>query len=140
MLFGAAVPAKATDQDLFKAWKTDQGGLVTFERCGEFICGFISSLAPDHEGAPPLDIHNPDPTLSQRALLGLRIFWDFTAASDRKWRGGKIYNTDDGKTYDSKLAIPEDGRLKMKGCVLFFCQSRIWTAAPIKAGTDAPSE
>ena len=130
----------ASEQDLFKAWTTDKGGTVTFEPCGQFICGYISGLSPDREGPSPLDIHNPDPVLSQRELLGLRISWNFTSAGERKWKGGRIYNTDDGKTYDSKLSILEDGSLKMKGCVMFFCQSRIWAAAPIKTGNDAPAE
>lgn len=140
MLLAPPSPAAAGEQDLFKAWTTDQGGTVTFERCGQHICGYISGLSPDHEGPPPLDIHNPDPALSQRELLGLRIFWNFAATHDDKWSGGRIYNTDDGKTYDSNLSIRDDGKLKMKGCVLFFCQSRIWPPTQAMAGNDAPAE
>ncbi len=134
-------PVMASEENrLFKEWLTHKGGYVTVERCADsdLVCGYVSALSPDHEGPPPLDVNNKDPALQTRPLLGLQLFSGFEYKGDGRWKNGSIYNTDDGKTYDSKLKILENGDLKVSGCVLFVCQSYVWTPAP--AGDAAAGE
>ncbi len=140
LALSVAVPASAAQDDLFKTWKTHKGGTVTFAPCGDQVCGTISGLDPERTGPPPLDEHNPDPALRARPLLGLQIFEGFDFAGDDKWKGGKIYNTDNGKIYKSKLRLLEDGRLKMSGCVLFLCPTHIWAPASEETSIGATTE
>ena len=114
-----------------------QGGEIEIAPCTdtpEKLCGFIASLAaPDRA---PTDTENPDPTLRDRPLLGLPLFFDFVYNGEDKWKEGRIYNVENGKTYDSKLRLLDQDRLKLSGCVLFFCKSYTWHRAP---ETDTPA-
>jgi uncharacterized protein (DUF2147 family) len=74
-----------------------------------------------------VDRNNPDPKLRNRPVEGLTILSGFTdAGSD--WRG-RIYDPNSGKTYKSVLKREADGRLKVQGCIAFFCRTQRWTAA-----------
>ena len=43
-----------------------------------------------------------------------------------KLTGGKIYDPNSGKTYDSKIGVNANGTLKVEGCVLVVCQAQTW--------------
>jgi len=94
----------------------------------EDLCGVIDWLrAPtDAAGAPKRDVHNPNPALRSRPLMGLTLIWDFRRDAAGRWGEGKIYDPKSGKTYDSKLDLNSDGTLKVSGCVLMFCQTQTW--------------
>ena len=48
--------------------------------------------------------------------------------SGDKWKKGRIYNPEDGKSYKSSIRLDDDPNvLKVKGCIAFFCQSQYWT-------------
>jgi uncharacterized protein (DUF2147 family) len=78
---------------------------------------------------PPRDKANPDPALRSRTLIGLPFLTGFRAAGRSGWSGGKIYDPDSGKSYDSKLKMRSDGGLDVSGCVLMFCKAQIWRRA-----------
>jgi uncharacterized protein (DUF2147 family) len=110
-------------------WRTQGGdGLIRIEACGNKTCGRIVNGTP-RPGEGGLDAKNPNPTLRTRPLAGLAILSGFTQAKDQSYKGGTIYNPNDGKTYRSEFRLKPDGRLEVKGCVGPFCQSQIWTAA-----------
>jgi len=78
-------------------------------------------------GHPHTDVHNPNPALRNRPLIGLQILSGFKDDGDR-WSGGQIYDPDSGKTYYSVVKLNSDGSLKVSGCVLrFLCESQRWT-------------
>jgi uncharacterized protein (DUF2147 family) len=111
-----------------------QGGQakVRIARCpadAQRLCGDIVWLQAPREttGAPKRDVHNPDPALRARPLLGLQLIRDFRPAGDGRWTGGKIYDPKSGRTYDSKLRIAGDGTLKLDGCISVLCQTQTWT-------------
>ena len=112
---------------IYGAWATHEGGEVSFYDCGEFLCGDITKLRPPDAQTPTKDIYNPDTSLRNRSLIGLRMFSELEADSDGEWSGGKLYNTMEGKEYKSKLELNDDGTLKMSGCMMFFCKTFIWT-------------
>lgn len=114
----------------FGRWHTpgDQA-VVEIAPCGTHVCGTIVSAAPlPATGQPPRDTRNPDPTLRNRAMAGVRILSGFSQAGDG-WKGGTIYNPTNGKTYNSELTLAADGQLKVSGCVMIFCQTQIWRRA-----------
>lgn len=100
-------------------WITEDGeARVEIGRCEAGYCGRITWLAkPDGEdGRPWMDIHNPDPDLRGRAVLGLRILV-LAAPDDRGTYRGRIYDPKNGKTYRCKVRLPESGGLKLRGYV-----------------------
>jgi uncharacterized protein (DUF2147 family) len=103
--------------------------IVEIAPCGKLLCGTIISAAPlPSTGQPPRDSHNPDPSLRNRPMTGVRILSGFSWTGE-KWKGGTIYNPTNGKTYKSELMLTTDGKLKVSGCVMIFCQTQIWRRA-----------
>lgn len=68
---------------------------------------------------PKKDIHNPDPALRERSLGGIVFLWGFTYdAKKNRWKDGKVYDPNSGKTYDAKMSLEKGGKiLKMRGYV-----------------------
>jgi uncharacterized protein (DUF2147 family) len=92
------------------------------------LCGQIVWVHPrPGEEAAKTDIHNADPKLRDRPILGLPLIRDFRAAGPGRWEGGKIYDPRSGKTYNSKMQLMSGGELKVEGCVMMFCQTQTWT-------------
>ena len=52
------------------------------------------------------DVHNPDPTLRSRLLKDYVLISGLTYA-DGKWINGKIYDYENGNSYDVSLEIKE---------------------------------
>jgi uncharacterized protein (DUF2147 family) len=89
------------------------------------LCGAIVWVR-DPKQAVAHDERNPDPTLRARPIMGLLMIRDFKAAGAGRWTGGKIYDPETGKTYDSKLKVERDGTLKVEGCILMICKAQSW--------------
>ena len=93
------------------------------------VCGRAVWLkeTADRNGKPLTDTKNPDPARRNDPLMGMILVRDFSQAAPGRWTGGKVYDPTSGRTYDSKMRITPDGTLKLEGCVLVICLSRIWT-------------
>ncbi len=72
---------------------------------------------PDHERASDLDELNPDPALRDKPLLGMTIMDGFTSGSDGKWKNGRIYDPNSGKTYKCKLTQIDSDTLELRGYI-----------------------
>jgi uncharacterized protein (DUF2147 family) len=109
-------------------WLTQSGsGKVRIAACpgkADRMCGNISWLRP--ADAKATDSNNPDPKLKSRPIMGMPMLWGFKSAGPGKWTGGKIYDPNSGKTYDSKIAVNPNGTLKVEGCILMVCQAQTW--------------
>ena len=79
------------------------------------------------------DINNPDEALRGQPIVGSQMLFGFERRGDR-WRRGKIYNAENGRTYGSGINVRDDGNLNLKGCVGPICQTQTWTPVP----TDDP--
>jgi uncharacterized protein (DUF2147 family) len=106
----------------------DGTAVVRVEPCGASICGRVDEVLNKEPGIPQTDVHNPNPKLRTRPLVGLPILGGFTWNGEQ-WVGGRIYDPKTGKTYRSKLSVAADGSLSVSGCVLFVCQSQQWRPA-----------
>ncbi|HET6971998.1 MAG TPA: DUF2147 domain-containing protein [Phenylobacterium sp.] len=124
----SAAPALAADP-VEGEWLTQAGSAkVKIGPCAgqpERMCGALSWFR-DPTDARHTDDHNPNPALKGRTMLGLPMVWGFKSAGPGRWTGGKIYDPNNGKTYDSKLTVNGDGTLKVEGCVLMICQAQTW--------------
>ena len=65
-----------------------------------------------------VDAKNPDPALRSRPLLGLTVLQDLRQTGEGIWEDGKIYNPDDGKEYQARMSIQEDGTLHVRAYVV----------------------
>lgn len=134
----AMSPGMAADLAVAGLWVTDEGkGRVEIRDCGDGTpCGALVWIAPDEPGSG-LDENNPDPLLRSQPLLGLQILWGFEAQKDR-WRKGRIYDPEVGKTYRSAMVLNEAGDLEVKGCIGPICRAVVWTRdLGAAAGADA---
>jgi uncharacterized protein (DUF2147 family) len=110
-------------------WLTQSGSArVKIGPCpgsAERLCGNVSWVRNPAE-AKATDANNPDPKLKTRPIMGLPMLWGFKAAGPGRWTGGKIYDPQSGKTYDSKLSLNPNGTLKVEGCIAIVCQGQTW--------------
>ena len=126
-LMAVAGPALAADP-VEREWLVEDGsGKIRVGPCpgkADRMCGVVTwGTKP----ADSKDVHNPDPALRNRILLGLMLLSDFKPVSPGRWTGGRIYDPASGKTYDSKMAVTGKGALKVQGCILIVCEAQIWT-------------
>jgi len=124
-------------------WLTgDRDAHVRIERVGERYQGTIVWLkepeypADDDQGMAgraKVDRENPDRARRATPIVGLRIVEGFRF-EDEAWRGGTIYDPNDGKTYKCRMWF-EGETLKVRGYVGFslFGRSQDWTRV-----ADAP--
>jgi len=84
--------------------------------------GPVGSIAgsPDKAGdRQPSDTDelNPDSALRSRLLLGLTIMDGFDYAGEGKWKNGRIYDPNSGKTYKCKLTLIDENTLELRGYI-----------------------
>ena len=130
-LFGGMTLEAATAADAVGVWTTSDGEAhVKVSPCADQLCGQIVWLKEPIDletGKPNTDKNNPDPEKRARPINGLQLFQSMKPTSVNSWKG-KIYNPDDGKSYDATVTL-EDQRLRVKGCALggLICQSELWS-------------
>jgi Delta7-sterol 5-desaturase len=124
--------------DLRGEWATQgYGARVLVKACphaAEQLCGTITWLwTPlDAAGKPVADARNPEPARRERPLLGLDMLSDFKPTSqDPAVLEGKIYNPEDGRTYNATMRVLGSQWLEVKGCVLVFCSRQVWRRLPL---------
>jgi uncharacterized protein (DUF2147 family) len=130
LLAGAAAAQAASPARIEGRWLTeDRKASVVISRCGDMICGAISQVLDKGSNVPTTDISNPDPSLRSRPIIGLTILSGFHPKGNG-WRGGHAYDPKTGHSYRSTLALDGNDRLVVTGCILFFCQSKVWQRLP----------
>ena len=130
MLISQPVFATQLPVSVYGRWMTDdQKAVVTIDACGPSLCGRVSKVLDRAPGVPQTDVNNPDPDMRKRPIIGLLILSGFKR-DGREWTGGRAYDPKTGNSYRAKLALDEDGSLKVTGCVLFVCRSKRWTRVP----------
>jgi uncharacterized protein (DUF2147 family) len=101
------------------------------------ICGTVVKLleakGPDGKVVSPeeaTDIHNADPALRSRKVVGMVLIHDFKKTNDANvFEDGTIYNGENGKTYKANISLQSDGTLRVRGYVgsAMFGETQIWT-------------
>ncbi len=121
-----AGPAQASDPS--GLWLTEDGAAkIKVASCGANVCGTISWLKEpnDSGGKPKVDKNNADASKRGRPIIGIPIVLSMKPNGNDKW-SGKIYNAEDGKTYDGSLTLAGN-TMKVQGCVSIFCRTKTWT-------------
>jgi uncharacterized protein (DUF2147 family) len=117
----------AGSEDILGVWNTEgKEAKIMIYKCGVKYCGkVVWSKDPNYPadskegtpGTPILDHNNPNPKLRKTPIVGLQILYDFTFAGDNLWTGGKIYNSDNGKTYSGKITLVSLSKLNLRGFI-----------------------
>jgi uncharacterized protein (DUF2147 family) len=124
--------AGITEHSVEGAWLSADGtGWIKIELSDYGPIGSIAG-SPDESGnrkSSDKDDLNPDPALRDRLLLGLTIMDGFTYAGDGKWKSGRIYDPNSGKTYKCRLTLVDENTLELRGYIGFSLLGRTetWT-------------
>ena len=121
------LPGAAMAADITGMWLSQTGETkVRMAPCGSSICGTVTWAKGD-----PKDSENPDAGKRDRPVKGIQMIWGAKPTGKANEYSGKLYNYKDGKTYDGKLALQSDNKMKLSGCVLggVICKGQTWTRA-----------
>lgn len=122
-LLAAGSPQAAVEGDWLTA---DRTAIVRIGPCGAHLCGAVARVLARGPNVPRTDVHNPDPGLRSRPLVGLPVLIGF-GRNGAEWSGGRAYDAKTGRSYRAKLTPNADGSLTVTGCILFLCKSQRWT-------------
>ena len=129
MASATMIPANASD--LTGTWLIQDGtAKVRIVACGEAICGTVVWLSSPNDaatGRPQTDKLNADPEKRSRPMLGVGVVLGMQRNSEANKWFGRIYNPDDGNTYNGAIELLDPSRLRVEGCVALYCQTEIWT-------------
>lgn len=93
---------------------------------GEALCGTVSKVVANHSMSRPGEAMQP---ADNKPALGLKILIDFKPDADDAgmWQG-RIYNRENGKTYDCRMTLDEAGNLQLRAYVglPLFGKTQIW--------------
>ena len=115
-----ALPAEDFMRSIEGVWLSADGtGWIEIELGPDGPVGRIAGSPddPDKERPSDLDELNPDPALRERPLMGLAIMDGFTSGSGGKWKNGRIYDPNSGKTYKCKLTQVDSNTLELRGYI-----------------------
>jgi uncharacterized protein (DUF2147 family) len=108
-------------------WRTPSyNGEVQISECGTALCGKV--VTSDRIKANPnlTDSKNKNTALRSRSMKDLPMLEGFTGGPS-EWKGGKVYNPEDGGTYKGTLTLVDANTLKLKGCIVApFCKTQTW--------------
>ena len=117
-LAGAGVALAAGVEGL---WRTEHGWQVKIYKCGASWCGKVMG------GTTMKDVHNPNPALRKRSVVGIDIIRGMRKQGKRF--KGRLYNPKDGNTYTGYIEPLSASKPKLSGCVLggLICKGQTWT-------------
>ena len=144
-------PGRAAAAEPIGTWLTEDGrARVRTEFCGpkgDRLCGYVvwgRKPLDEETGQPRLDKHNPDPARRTRPLHGHQMILGLKPDEEGRY-GGKIYNGDNGKSYDVRIWSEAPAELSVKGCLVsILCSTQTWTRVSdvlpgqLQAATDMP--
>ena len=119
--------------------------VIHIERVGDEYQGYIRWQLHDRYGpedGPQLngkivtDRNNPNPALRDQPLTGLRLLTGLRYdAVGNKWTGGKVYNSDNGKTYNCLVRLLSPDRLQLRGYIgiSLFGGNTVWSRVMMKS-------
>lgn len=123
---GMAQAAQPGGDSIVGIWNTSKGEAnIQIYRCGGYYCGKIIWT----KDKPGVDDKNPDPGLKGRPVIGMQMMNSFAFDGKEKWTGGRIYDSDSGKTYSAQITLDSPDRLRLRGYLLvsLLGKSTVWT-------------
>ncbi len=135
-LFASAGIAQKAESIVGIWWNDEKTSKIEVKEVNGTFIGTVIYINPEKyvNGEPEKDYNNPDPKLRSISRLGLQILSGLKFnAKDKEWQGGRIYDPDNGKTYDCFAWFDKDpNTLSIKGYVVgirWLGRSTTWTRA-----------
>jgi uncharacterized protein (DUF2147 family) len=126
LALAAACYAAGAD-DILGVWNNEEkDARIEVFKCGDKYCGKIiwvkepnypAGSTEGTPGTPRLDNHNPDPAQRTQPIFGLQIMHNFIFAGDNLWKGGKVYDPKNGKTYSGRMKLVSPNQLNLRGYI-----------------------
>lgn len=131
-LLAAGFSASASDSAAGR-WRTidDETGKVKSiveisQAANGTLSGKVLQVLQSDKGPHPV-CDKCDGANKGKPIEGMTILWNLRPDGTDKWANGTILDPAKGKTYNSKVALIENGRkLEVSGCILFICRSQTW--------------
>ncbi len=97
----------SADAIIGKWYTADNESIVEIYKVGEKYFGKIIWLDEplNDDGTAKVDKNNPDESKRTQPIIGLVIVRNFVYQGNAKWGNGKIYDPDNGKTYDCFMTL-----------------------------------
>jgi uncharacterized protein (DUF2147 family) len=123
-----AAPAAAQTADPTGLWQTPtNGGQVRISRCGQALCGVLVTSNNIRANPDLRDENNSNRSLRTRTIRNVQLLSGFTGGPT-EWRGGAVYNPEDGRTYRGTITLTNANTLNLRGCVVApLCRNQTWT-------------
>jgi uncharacterized protein (DUF2147 family) len=93
------------------------------------LCGVVVWLKEPIDpatGKPRVDSLNVDPAKNGQPILGMQGIFDMRPSREPEQWEGRVYNIDDGKSYDGNIIMKSDNELYVQGCFMMFCRGEQW--------------
>lgn len=130
LFMGPAATAQPADSGapILGLWDTGvEGGKVQISRCGASYCGKLVDATGLRRNPDLRDDNNRSANLRSRKLKNLVVL-EAVQGGPTRFKGGRAYDPESGDTaHRTELKLLPSGKLEVKGCVAFFCRTKIWT-------------
>lgn len=107
-------------------WLTQSGNFeIDIAACGKALCGtVVRVLGNQSMSQPGVEMKTGD----AQAALGMKILSELTPSGDGEWEG-RIFNRENGKTYDCRLGLSVPDKLEVRAYVFLplFGKTQVWT-------------
>lgn len=119
----AGPAASAGSNDPHGVWLRPEGGVqFSFYDCDGRLCAKVVAA------------QNPE----DRSAIGTVILRGAKQTGPNEWKG-KLFNVEDGKTYDGFITVDTPTRLTLKGCLWgVLCSDETWTRLSATHAMAAP--
>lgn len=128
---GASPPGPGALSELSGVWTAQSGNAdIVILPCGEALCGDIVKVHANVSMADPMKKAAGKPPSE-----GMRIFSGLKPAGPSRWKG-KIFNRENGNTYDCILTSLSANELEVRSYVVLepIGQTQVWKkAAPVES-------
>jgi len=134
--------AWANGDQLIGSWLTPEDkAVVEIYRDGDQYFGKFTFLKEPHyavgheaglDGQVKVDRNNPDASQHSQPIIGLVMLSGMNYSGEKKgkhqWKGGKIYDPSNGKSYKCTINLNADGSLDLRGYIgiSLFGRTQVW--------------
>lgn len=115
----ADTSADSRDDEVIGVWLSENGNekVEIYEENGLYHGKLVWMNNPnDESGKPLLDVNNPEESLRNQTLLGLKILIGFHKKGSGVFKDGKVYDASSGKIYDAVIKV-KDGIAKIRAYI-----------------------
>lgn len=112
-------------------WLTQSGNFeIDIASCGPALCGTVVRVLGNQSMSQPGTEMKPVDT---RSAMGMKILSELAPSGEGTWEG-RIYNRENGKTYDCRVTAVAPDQLEIRAYKFLpiFGKSQVWTRVAAK--------